>query len=181
MSKQQAAMLACRILAIYAFMQGVMGFASLGMVPFYLQNPTPRMQEWLMAFSSVSPGLYMLTFAAILWLFANRIAYYMTMDMPPGEVWSGIQVETVLRMGCVLCGLFILGNAVTNLSGTIAYFYLFFHQRQAILVSQPEMVIRPVTESVAFLLKVVIGAWFAARPNQVIRLLRRVTGEDRES
>ena len=33
MSKHQAAMLACRILAIYAFLQGILRFATMGMIP----------------------------------------------------------------------------------------------------------------------------------------------------
>mgnify|MGYP000989018943 CR=1 FL=1 len=178
MSKQQVAMLACRILAIYAFLQGVIRFASMGMVPFYLQSPNPGAREWIMAVSAASPALYMLTFAAVLWIFAGRIAYYMTLDMPPGEAWSGIQADTILRMGFVLCGLFILGSAFTEISGIL--FFLMAYGLETML-NQPEAAIRQTTEAIAFLLKLAIGAWFVARPRQVIRFLRKLTGEDRES
>ncbi|MFB3788609.1 MAG: hypothetical protein ACE15F_19805 [bacterium] len=176
MSKQQVAMLACRILALYAFMQGVLRFASMGMVPFYLQSPTPGARELIMAMSAAFPSLCMLTFSAALWIFASRIAYYMTMDMPPGEAWNNIQADTVLRMGIVVCGLMLLVNAFTDISGLLIF--LMINGLQPMRMGELEVALRPLTESIAFLLKLAIGAWFAARPRQVIRFLRRRMGED---
>lgn len=121
MSKKQIAILACRILAIFAFMQA---FSFTQLVAFQV-DAAAQMPEGrgLSTLSAIAPVVLLILFAVLLWVFAEGLAQLMIVD-DNGAAEAKIVSEEFQIIGFSVLGLFLLVRAIPEFTGNLLNYIL---------------------------------------------------------
>ncbi len=172
MTKHELGVFTCRAFSIYACLQFTKYLGSLGFTLHYLsRNSQLENQDIFMAFCQISPILVTFSFTILLWIFAKPISIFLTSDLNPSEKISRIDPAIILGFAVMLCGLFILFQALHSISAETLNVFVMYSDKTA----PRELFRQNAVNMFIVFAKFAIAYVFIRQPYRVISFLTKQT------
>ncbi len=124
MNKRDIASLACKVIALFLFIQGISIMANL--LSYYITVPNLRgMMDSEQVANMVIPYIFLLIFGGLLWTFSDKLALIMIKGDSDSS-WSenfNIKAIDVQRILFSILGLFFMGNSLPKIVSALINMY----------------------------------------------------------
>jgi len=118
LSKREIASLACKILGIYIFIQGINILSSVFSVPFTTAN-----QIGYEVINFIFPLVYIIA-GAFLWILSDKLSAIMVRGESNVTESLGLGANEIQRISFSVLGLYFLGNSLPKLVSTLSSIYV---------------------------------------------------------
>lgn len=115
MSKREIASLACKILSIYMFIQGINVSANV----LSISIATPNQMAPGIIFNIIFSFIFLILFGVLLWFLSDKLSTIMFKGEDSSNKDSGIKASDIQRVLFSVLGLFFLGSSLPKLVSTL--------------------------------------------------------------
>jgi hypothetical protein len=182
-TRQEIAELACKVIAVWILVEGVLGIAPLFVFLFTVFLITDPRQTFTMSSYAAIPALGQLLVGAFCWKLSRRIARRMVRRNPTPVVRTDLDPDTLLAIALTVLGMYILWTACHGICVTIAQELYFVRMANSLYASpysaMPHHDGQWYGGIAARVFSIAFGIWLVFGSRGITRIIKHIRGEER--
>lgn len=160
--------IACRLLALYTFVQS-MCLIPASLVTIFTYRS--QINDFTQTIASIfSTGTFMLLMAILLWVFADRIAKIIIKDVTENNVHKEIDYSKIMAMVFSVIGIVVLVGAIPNLIKTIIQNNIVSSMN--ISFKETNMYAEYLSRIIGESVKVILGLWLLVGAKGIVKFVK---------
>lgn len=168
MNAKEVGFLSCRILAIFTLTQQLLPALGYIIPQTFYPQAVPHSDGGYI-FSTAAQSVVLLAIIVSLWIFADRIADYMTAGFGFSRSPLSLDSRTIMGIAITIAGIYILTNAVLQFYGELFYLMFFRESSQ----NTPDLQYRHISDITLFFMKLAVGLYMVMKPYFIVDYLQK--------